>query len=66
MRTYAHAQTHVHTRKHTRTRARHMFAHSQAVALLPDMKPVDCANIMVAFARFGHYHPEVIRMIPQV
>ena len=38
----------------------------RSLSLLPSMKPVDCANVMVAFARLGHYHPEVLRMIPQV
>ena len=30
------------------------------------MKPGDCAMIMLSFGRFGHYHPELLRCIPQV
>ena len=30
------------------------------------MRPGDCAMIMLAFGRFGHYHPELLRCIPQV
>eukprot|EP00197_Chlamydomonas_leiostraca_P009934 CAMPEP_0202871020 /NCGR_PEP_ID=MMETSP1391-20130828/17519_1 /ASSEMBLY_ACC=CAM_ASM_000867 /TAXON_ID=1034604 /ORGANISM="Chlamydomonas leiostraca, Strain SAG 11-49" /LENGTH=915 /DNA_ID=CAMNT_0049551725 /DNA_START=262 /DNA_END=3010 /DNA_ORIENTATION=+ len=39
---------------------------SRACVLAPSFKPVDCANIMYAFGRFGHYHPELLRAIPQV
>ena len=38
----------------------------RAAELIPLMNPTDCANILVAFGRFGHYHPEVLKSIPQV
>jgi hypothetical protein len=30
------------------------------------MKPADCNMVMIAFGRFRHYHPELLRVIPQV
>lgn len=39
---------------------------SRAQVVAPYMRPPDCASILVAFGRFGHYHPEVLKSIPQV
>ncbi len=39
---------------------------SRALQLRDELKPIDCANIMVAFGRWGHYHPELLRSLPQV
>lgn len=38
----------------------------RGIELYPLMKPVDCANIMVAFGKFGHYHPTLLKGISQV
>jgi hypothetical protein len=39
---------------------------SRALKLQSSMKPTDAANILTAFGRWGHYHPELIRSLPQV
>ncbi len=39
---------------------------SKGAQMATDMKPVDCMMLMTAFGRFGHYHPELLRYIPQV
>jgi hypothetical protein len=39
---------------------------SRAFDLAHDLRPVDCANILVAFGRFGHYQPDLLKAIPQV
>ncbi len=31
-----------------------------------ELKPVDCACLLVAFGRFGHYHPELLKQVPKV
>jgi hypothetical protein len=39
---------------------------SRALVVAGTMRPADVANIMVAFGRWGHYHPELLHRLPQV
>ncbi|KAG1677997.1 hypothetical protein FOA52_000792 [Chlamydomonas sp. UWO 241] len=38
----------------------------RCVAASAAMRPVHCAMVMLAFGRLKHYHPELLRVIPQV
>jgi hypothetical protein len=39
---------------------------ARAFDLTHELRPIDCANILVAFGRFGHYQPDLLKAIPQV
>ncbi len=43
-----------------------LLCHRGSLIAYAQMKPADCAMILLAFGRFGHYHPELLRYVPQV